>query len=111
MKKILFFLTLLPFVSAASSSPKVNDIIAMYDGGDKFVQAYVRGFATALLWMDIENDSEGKGKMFCMPSQLVIDDQVLINSVKSYLKENPDHNDFSFEAISIQSFKKRFPCK
>jgi len=111
MKKTLLFLALLSFVSSAFSAPKVNDIIAMYDKGDKFVQAYVRGFATAMLWVDIENNSEGKGTMFCMPNQLVIDDQVLINAVKNYLKENPDHNDFSFEAISIQSFKKTFPCE
>jgi len=111
MKKITLLLTLLLFAPSVFSAPKVDDIIAMYESGDKFVQAYVRGFATAMLWVDIENNSEGKGTIFCMPSQLVIDDQVLINSVKSYLKENPDHNDFSFEAISIQSFKKTFPCK
>jgi len=111
MKKIIIYCSLLLSVSSAVAVPTAEDVIVMYDNGNEFVRGYVGGFAMAMMWMDVENEYEGKDKMFCIPENLTIDDRVLINAVKNYLKDHPYGRDNSFNLIGIQSFKATFPCK
>jgi len=111
MKKIIIYCSLLLSVSSAVAVPTAEDVIVMYDNGNEFVRGYVGGFAMAMMWVDVENEYEGKDKIFCIPENLTIDDRVLINAVKKYLKDHPYGRDNSFNLIGIQSFKATFPCK
>jgi len=89
-----------------------------FKGNVKKFDSYLSGLGRGVFWTNKVLELRGKKKLFCFPSNLRLDESIILSIIDQEIK-NPKNprgessypQDMSLELVTVMAFMYKFPCK
>jgi hypothetical protein len=75
------------------------------------IESFVEGMTLGLLWGNVTLKDQGQPLLYCQPEKLVITGNMMIDMMRSALKDNPRWGAFPLGMMTMVTLQRTFPCK
>jgi hypothetical protein len=98
-------------IGPASAEASTVDAIQRYRLGDPAMFAFFAGTLNGLIWANVELQSDGHTRLFCVPADEDLNVPRLVELTARHLEGAAADGARPIGSVMLQSLKEAFPCK